>query len=74
VDRRADNLEEASGLIDLRAGPIKRDELEAEILRRVWWDRFGYFVLLAVSMIAMVAAVEGWPRAPQTAPPHDTVK
>jgi hypothetical protein len=53
-------------LIRLRDGIISRDELKAVILRRLWWDRCGYFVLLAVSVIgvlaAVIAAVEGWPR------------
>jgi hypothetical protein len=51
-------------LIQIRDGILRRHELRTEILRRVWWDRFGYFVLFAVSFIAMtaavIAAIEGW--------------
>jgi hypothetical protein len=59
------DAEGGNALIRLRDGIITRDELKAVILRRLWWDRLGYFVLLAVSVIAMfaavIAAVEGWP-------------
>lgn len=52
-------------LIQIRDGIVRRYEVRAEILRRIWWERFGYFVLLTVSVIAMlaavVAAIEGWP-------------
>lgn len=57
--------EGGNALIRLRDGVISRDELKAVILRRLWWDHCGYFVLLAVSIIGMlaavIAAVEGWP-------------
>lgn len=50
-------------LIPLRDGIVSRAEIKAEILWRLWWDRFGYRVLLAVSVIgavaAVIAAVEG---------------
>jgi len=35
--------------VRLRAGVISRDELKTEILRRLWWGRFSYFILLTVS-------------------------
>jgi hypothetical protein len=52
--------------IRLRDGIITRAEIKAVILWRVRWGRFGYFVLLAVSVVAAAAAViaagEGWSR------------
>ena len=51
-------------LIRLRDDSVRWDQLRAVILRRVWWERFGYFLLLGVTVIgttaAVVAAVEGW--------------
>jgi hypothetical protein len=51
-------------LIRLRDGIVSRAQMVAEIRWRVFWDRFGYGMLLYVSMIAavaaVVAAVEGW--------------
>ncbi len=53
-------------LYRLRDGIVTRNQLVAVILWRVLCDRFGYFLLLGVSVIAaiaaVVAAVEGWPR------------
>jgi hypothetical protein len=50
--------------VRLRDGIVSRAQLVAEIRWRVFWDRFGYAVLLYVSMIAagaaIIAAVEGW--------------
>jgi len=37
-------------------GPVTREELKTEILRRLWWDRFSYRLLLWVSIIAALAA------------------
>lgn len=55
--------EVGDALIRLRDGIITRTEIKAVILRRVWWERFRYFVLLLVSMIgagaAIIAAYEG---------------
>jgi hypothetical protein len=51
-------------LIRLRDGIVSRVELVAEIRWRIFWARFGYGLLLSVSVIAAVAAViaaaEGW--------------
>ena len=51
-------------LIRLRDGIVTRVQLVAEIRWRVFWERFGYYLLLLVSVIAAVAAilaaVEGW--------------
>lgn len=50
--------------VRLRDGIVSRAQLVAEIRWRVFWDRFGYAVLLYVSMIAAIgavfAAIEGW--------------
>lgn len=55
---------EHGSLIRLRDGIVSRDELKAVILWRVWWQGFGYSLLLLVSAIgavaAVIAAVEGW--------------
>jgi hypothetical protein len=51
-------------LIHLRDGLVSRVQLVAEIRWRIFWARFGYGLLLFVSVIAAVAAViaaaEGW--------------
>jgi hypothetical protein len=51
--------------IRLRDGIINRRQIKEVILHRVWWDQFGYFLLLAVSVVAafaaVIAAIEGWP-------------
>jgi hypothetical protein len=51
-------------LIRLRDGIVSRVQLVAEIRWRIFWARFGYGLLLSVSVIAAVAAViaaaEGW--------------
>ena len=51
-------------LIRLPDGIISRVQLVAEIRWRIFWERFGYCVLLLVSVIAAFAAViavaEGW--------------
>lgn len=51
-------------LIGLRESSLRPYELVAVILWRVFWARFGYGLLLFVSVIAAVAAViaaqEGW--------------
>ncbi|WP_460021103.1 hypothetical protein [Magnetospira thiophila] len=48
----------------LRDGIVTRNELVAEILWRVFWARFGYGIVLVMTVIAavaaVVAAVEGW--------------
>ena len=50
--------------IRLRDGIVSRVQLVAVIRWRIFWARFGYFLLLFVSVIAAVAAViaaaEGW--------------
>lgn len=50
--------------IRLRDGIVSRAQVVAEIRWRVFWDRFGYGLVLYVSMVAAVAAViaalEGW--------------
>jgi hypothetical protein len=63
-----------------------RAELRAEILRRVWWERWAARVTLGVAVIgavaaiigaaaAIVAAVEGWDwDAPEPTASHDTVE
>jgi hypothetical protein len=38
---------------------ISRADLEAEIRRRVWWERFGYYLLLIGAVAAVIAAIEG---------------
>jgi hypothetical protein len=48
--------------IELEQGCISRAELEAVIRWREGWDRFWYFLLLGVSVVAAVAAVAAiWP-------------
>jgi hypothetical protein len=53
-----------STAIALRDGIINRKQIKAVILHRVWWERFRYFGLLAVSVVAavvaVIAALEGW--------------
>ena len=55
---------ELNDLIPLRDGIVDRTQLVAVILWRVFWARFGYGILLAVSLIsagaAIIAAFEGW--------------
>jgi hypothetical protein len=50
--------------IRLADGIVSRAQLVAEIRWRVFWARFGYGLLLVVTVIgtaaAVVAAVEGW--------------
>jgi hypothetical protein len=46
--------------IRLRDGVVTRAEIKAVILWRLWWDRFGYFVLAIGAIAAVVAAIEGW--------------
>ena len=50
--------------IRLRDGIVSRVQMVAEIRWRIFWARFGYALLLLVSVIAavasVVAAVEGW--------------
>ena len=57
---------ESGDLIRLRDGNVSRAELRAEILWRLWCDRWvSRITLLAAvvgAMAAIVAAVEGWPR------------
>ena len=38
---------------------ISRADLEAVILWRVWWERFGYYLLLIGAVAAVIAAIEG---------------
>jgi hypothetical protein len=51
-------------LIRLRDGIVSRVQLVAEIRWRIFWVRFGYGLLLVVSVIgavaAVIAAAEGW--------------
>jgi hypothetical protein len=58
------NAGDDSTPIRLRDGIISRKQIKAVILHRVWWERFGYFTLLAVSVVAasaaVIAALEGW--------------
>lgn len=53
--------------IRLRDGIISRVQLVAVIRWRIFWARFSYCLLLAVSVIAavaaIIAAVEGWKAA-----------
>jgi hypothetical protein len=59
-------LYQATGddLIRVRDGIVNRVELVAEIRWRIFWGRFGYGLLLFVSVIgavaAVIAAAEGW--------------
>jgi hypothetical protein len=50
--------------IRLRDGIVSRVQLVAEIRWRVFWARFGYGLLLSVTVIgaiaAVIAAAEGW--------------
>jgi hypothetical protein len=43
--------------IRLRDGIITREELKADIRRRVWWGRFWNIILATVAIIGMIAAV-----------------
>jgi hypothetical protein len=43
--------------ISLRDGIVSRVQLVAVIRWRIFWARFGYYLLLLVSVIAAVAAV-----------------
>jgi hypothetical protein len=47
-------------LIRLRDGIITRTEIRAVILRRVWWERVGNYLLLIGAFAAVIAAFEGW--------------
>jgi hypothetical protein len=63
-DLRRRYQENADDLIRLRDGILTRVELVAEIRWRVFWARFGYGVVLVMTVIAAIAAVaaalEGW--------------
>jgi len=48
-----------SGPIYLPDGPVTREELRAEIQRRLWWDRWGNRLLLVAAFAAVIAAAEG---------------
>lgn len=63
-DLRRRYQENGDDLIRLRDGMLTRAELVAEIRWRVFWARFGYGVVLVMTVIAAIAAVvaalEGW--------------
>ena len=63
-DLRRRYQEIGDGLTRLRDGVVTRAELVAEIRWRVFWARFGYGVVLVMTVIAAIAAVvaalEGW--------------
>jgi hypothetical protein len=63
-DLRQRYQENGDGLTRLRDGIVTRAELVAEIRWRVFWARFGYGVVLVMTVIAAIAAVvaalEGW--------------
>jgi hypothetical protein len=63
-DLRRRYQENESDLIRLRDGSVTRTELVAEIRWRVFWARFGYGIVLVMTVIAafaaVIAAVEGW--------------
>lgn len=63
-DLRRRYQENGDGSLRLRDGIVTRAELVAEIRWRVFWARFGYGVVLVMTVIAAVAAVvaalEGW--------------
>lgn len=63
-DLRRRYQENGDGSIRLRDGILTRAELVAEIRWRVFWARFGYGVVLVMTVIAAIAAVvaalEGW--------------
>ena len=63
-DLRRRYQENGDDLIRLRDGILTRAELVAEIRWRVFWARFGYAVVLFMTVIAAIAAVaaalEGW--------------
>ena len=50
---------EGGDIIRLRDGVVRRAQLAAVIRWRVWWERFGYFALLLVSVIGACAALAG---------------
>jgi hypothetical protein len=56
--------ESKDDLIRLRDGIVTRTQLVAEIRWRMMWARFGYGLLLSVSVIAaaasVIAAAQGW--------------
>ncbi|MGE0093095.1 MAG: hypothetical protein AB7M05_13975 [Alphaproteobacteria bacterium] len=63
-DLRRQYQENGNDLIRLRDGIVTRAELIAEIRWRVFWVRFGYGIMLVMTVIAAIAAVaaalEGW--------------
>jgi hypothetical protein len=63
-DLRRRYQENGDDSIRLRDGVLTRAELVAEIRWRVFWTRFGYGVMLVMTVIAAIAAVgaalEGW--------------
>ena len=63
-DLRQRYQESGDSSIKLRDGIVTRVELVAEIRWRVFWARFGYGVVLVMTVIAAIAAViaalEGW--------------
>jgi hypothetical protein len=54
----------SDGLIRLRDGIATPTQIVAEIRWRIFWARFGYGLLLSVSVVAavagVIAAAEGW--------------
>lgn len=60
--------EEIGDLIRLRDGIVSRVELVAVIRWRVWWARFGYGLLLLVSVLSACFALLAW-RDPVAPPP-----
>jgi hypothetical protein len=63
-DLRRRYQETSDGLVKLRDGILTRAELVAEIRWRVFLARFGYGMVLVMTVIAAIAAVvaalEGW--------------
>jgi hypothetical protein len=57
---------ESTDLIRLRDSNLKRADLRAEILWRLWCERWvsriTLFFAVVGAMAAIVAAVEGWPQ------------
>jgi hypothetical protein len=65
-DLRREYQSESSEGILLRGGVILRTELRAEILWRLWCERWVSWITLLAAVVgavaAIVAAVEGWPK------------
>jgi hypothetical protein len=69
----------AADLIKIHDGIVSRAELRAVILRRLWWERFGYSILLTVPIMgalrrsSLLMRIGGSSQGILRRPPHSCV-